>query len=250
MSPPENTNGIDPTQPDPGAILTVVPHVLLVAAAILALVLAWRSPRWRASAVFLGSMALASYVGWGCVALLPGWTPGRLPFTGWTRAIFHVSEACRIAPSLLLWGFVQWEMGHPVRPDARELIERSSLRFTYLMSACIFGYPALLRGDPLATVDPLRAYYAFIDAVVVLESSRIAVRWLHARGLRHLLHWSTAPSWVVLMLVAGSGILLPFGSQPLGFWGHVFRVEQAGLIPLWGLVCGILGTTLLRRSAP
>ena len=70
------TGGLDPTEPDPGLIFPVAPHAFLLFAAILSIFLARRDRKlWKAPAIFICGMALASLLGWGLVALLPAWTP-------------------------------------------------------------------------------------------------------------------------------------------------------------------------------
>jgi hypothetical protein len=242
--------GIDPTQPDPGVVFTVAPHAFLLFAAILSLFLLRRDRRWQGAAIFIGGMALASWIGWGLVALLPTWTPARPAFVGAPRVIFHASQGARLVGPLLLYGFARWELDGSCASRGRWLVEDLSSRFIGVLAVCVLGYPSIMRGNPGANIDPLRLLYGAVDVVAVVESGRLAFRWLRARGWRDLLRWSAAPIWIVMMLILGAAILLVFGPHRLGFWGGAWRVEEAGLVPLWGLVCGVLGTALLRRPEP
>lgn len=260
---PRGTGGLDPTPPNPGSVdRSWPPHVVLgielAAAAVLsqgkpvllvllvllavsawaAWILAHLDARHRPMAIGLGAWSALILLGQLLNATILA-TPG--PYTGLARAAFHIEEATRLVTAALPpWMALAVLRKYPPGPSKFRMWTNrvaGAAVVALVWAWLVIEYPAL-RGEGL------RRVYLVAELAALLVACAAILSWL--RRPRDL---ATAPRWYtttpVLVIVGADVFLLVVGAWRYGLFGDAYRVQQWGLLPLWGAVAAVQGVALL-----
>lgn len=221
------------------APLELVVSLLLLASAVLAGLVALGDMRHRPVAIGIAAVSSAQIAR----ALLHAYVLHGGPYSGWTRAAFHVEEGLYLLSTVMVPLMVMAVlMDLPPGPGVGRWARGA------LWTAYGGAWAGLIGGYPAIRADVLRQVYLVAELVALLVSCVAIASWVRRRGWR----LESGPRWyswtTVLMIVVADLVLLVGGAWRYGLFGEAYVVQQAGLLALWGGVAVVQGLALVLVS--
>lgn len=242
---------------DDAGLLLYASAGLLLVAALLSEILTERDARHRPVCIALALLSVCMIVRLALhAAVLHGG-----PYAGWARAAYHFEQLTRLVtamlPAWLTWAALG-RRGYPPGP--------SMVAIGYMIG----GWVTLVVTYPSISGEALRLGYLSAELVSLALAVASILSWTRRswpRIANPMAHDTTivrpdgtrcsppdgprAHTWLAVLMIVGADIALLFvGAWRHGLFGDAYRLQQAGLVALYGALV-VLHVIALRiaRSA-